>query len=98
MVATVKFERGLENKDIKEVKLTGRQGQGEERAQMATSFVDWALEMLSPAIIMNSSAFCCHVEKCPGLLRLWDCFPNSNCGSLPLQDWTGALGYTLDRA
>lgn len=34
----------MDNKDIAEVEQTGRQGQREGRAQMAASFVIWALD------------------------------------------------------
>lgn len=41
----VEFDREgeMDNKDIAEVELTGCQGQGEGRAQMAASFVIWVL-------------------------------------------------------
>ena len=35
----MEFERGMDNKDIAKVELTGCQGKGERRAQMAASFV-----------------------------------------------------------
>lgn len=47
----------MDNKDTAEVKLMGCKGEGEGRAQMAASFVVWAM-VPSPAIIMNCSAFC----------------------------------------
>ena len=41
---TVDFERELDNKDITEVELTGCQGQGGGRAQLAAGFEVWSLE------------------------------------------------------
>lgn len=46
---TVEFERELDNKDITEVDLTGCQGQGGRRAQMAASFEGPSRRALVPS-------------------------------------------------
>lgn len=57
--ATVEFERGLDHNDVTEVELTGCQDQGGGRAHCRFCGLGTRRALVpSPAIIMNSSAFC----------------------------------------
>lgn len=81
----MEFERGMDNKDIAKVELTGCQGrEGEEPDGCQFCSLSTRRAMVSSsAIIMDSSAFPAKQGISWGCRGCGGAFLSTNCGSLP---------------